>query len=394
MHQTQPHTDRLTELDWVRIFAFVLLIAYHVGMFYVPWDWHVKSPHPLPALEPWMQMSSPWRMSLLFVVSGAAMGLMLSRGSVGASLRVRSRRLLMPLLLGMVLIVPPQPYLEVVEKLGYSGSYLEFLGRYFRADHSFCRGTDCLVLPTWNHLWFLPYLWLYTACLLGACRLWGVAWLRSPRWARLCSGTRLLWLPSLVFALVQMLLVRPFPITHNLIWDWFNHTLSGLMFLLGLGLFGHADDRHGAWAAALRWRWWALGVSVLLLWGMPWSLSALGGWDALSAGGQQAWFAMGGAQRWLPVVAVLGFARRHLRHRDGRWRRILTEAVLPAYVVHQTLIVLAAHHLAKLGWPQGLEVGAVLMLTISGCVATCLAAQQWRGLRPWFGMPARRDSGV
>ena len=33
---------RRVDLDWIRIGAFVLLILYHVGMFYVTWDFHVK----------------------------------------------------------------------------------------------------------------------------------------------------------------------------------------------------------------------------------------------------------------------------------------------------------------------------------------------------------------
>jgi hypothetical protein len=56
----------------VRILAFGLLVFYHVGMYYVSWDWHVKSPHAGPTLEPLMLLTSPWRMSLLFVVSGVA----------------------------------------------------------------------------------------------------------------------------------------------------------------------------------------------------------------------------------------------------------------------------------------------------------------------------------
>jgi hypothetical protein len=36
---------RRYDLDWVRIGAFILLIFYHVGMYYVTWDFHVKSPH-------------------------------------------------------------------------------------------------------------------------------------------------------------------------------------------------------------------------------------------------------------------------------------------------------------------------------------------------------------
>ncbi len=383
-------TDRLTELDALRIAAFALLIVYHVGMFYVSWDWHVKSPHPVLALESWMQLSSPWRMSMLFLVSGAATGLMLRGGSASARLGARSRRLLLPLLVGMVLIVPPQPYLEVVEKLAYGGSYLDFLGRYFAADHSFCRGKDCLILPTWNHLWFLPYLWLYTATLLAWRRLMGGDGLCHRAWRELTRGTRLLWLPCLWFAIARLTLLLLFPVTHNLTWDWFNHALYAPMFLLGAALFGHADDRHGAWAAALRWRWWALAVSLLLLVGMPRVLDALGGWDALPAWGRQAWLVLGAARHWLPVLAALGFARRFLHDRDGPWRRTLNEAVFPAYIVHQTVIVIAAHTLAQRAWPQGVEAAAVVLITAASCAATYALVRRVGWLRPWFGMAPRR----
>ena len=61
--------DRRYDLDWIRVGAFFLLILYHVGMFYVPWDWHVKSPHPVEALEWGMFLTNPWRLTLLFLVS-------------------------------------------------------------------------------------------------------------------------------------------------------------------------------------------------------------------------------------------------------------------------------------------------------------------------------------
>ena len=64
--------ERRYDLDWVRIGAFMLLIFYHVGMYYVTWDWHVKSPHASSTIEPLMMLTSPWRLSLLFLVSGVA----------------------------------------------------------------------------------------------------------------------------------------------------------------------------------------------------------------------------------------------------------------------------------------------------------------------------------
>jgi hypothetical protein len=49
--------ERRYDLDWVRIGAFMLLILYHVGMYYVTWDWHVKSPDASHAIEPLMMLS-------------------------------------------------------------------------------------------------------------------------------------------------------------------------------------------------------------------------------------------------------------------------------------------------------------------------------------------------
>ena len=122
--------ERRYDLDWVRIGAFLLLILYHIGMYYVTWDWHVKSPHASSAIEPLMLLTSPWRLSLLFLVSGVATGYLLERQGARGFLGRRSVRLLVPLVFGMLVIVPPQSYLEVVEKVQYAGNYGEFLGLY------------------------------------------------------------------------------------------------------------------------------------------------------------------------------------------------------------------------------------------------------------------------
>ena len=53
--------ERRHDLDWIRVGAFSLLILYHIGMFYVPWYWHVKSPQPVEWLQPVMQLTNPWR---------------------------------------------------------------------------------------------------------------------------------------------------------------------------------------------------------------------------------------------------------------------------------------------------------------------------------------------
>ncbi len=51
--------QRRHDLDRVRVFAFCLLVLYHVGMYYVSWGWHVKSPAASIAPEPFMLLTSP-----------------------------------------------------------------------------------------------------------------------------------------------------------------------------------------------------------------------------------------------------------------------------------------------------------------------------------------------
>ncbi|WP_431051313.1 acyltransferase family protein [Roseateles sp. L2-2] len=394
-----PSSPRLTELDWLRVIAFGLLILYHSGMFYVSWDWHVKSPRLVPALEAWMLWLNPWRMSLLFLISGAATALMAERvhgidGLIGS----RSKRLLLPLLFGMTVIVPPQAYLEVVEKLHYAGSYGDFLKLYFQAYHGFCRGDDCLKLPTWNHLWFLPYLWAYTVIVLLALRLRAVrAVFAHPGWRRVVSGGRLLWVPWMAFALLRQHLLDRFPATHDFVHDWYQHGVYFVVFLLGFALYGSRDDRHGGWEAARRLRWIALVgfVVVQLL-----SQTLTDGWRLAHGEDFPEWLlmamrALNAGKQWLPIVAVLGFGRQWLADRDSPLLRWLTLAVFPFYLVHQTITVIAGHLLAPLHWPLAIEVAAIVMITALGCLSAALLAMRVNALRPWMGLgPESKKPGI
>src|SRR5262245_29096653 len=160
-HKEQPMTlpnavpNRRNDLDWLRIAAFGLLIFYHVGMFYVTWDWHVKSSHASTAVEPLMRLVNPWRLMLLFVISGCATRFMLDTMTAGRFLGSRTVRLIIPLLFGAFVLVPPQSYLQVVEQTGFTGSFGEFYAQYATASGHWYPNGEYLITPTYNHLWFV-----------------------------------------------------------------------------------------------------------------------------------------------------------------------------------------------------------------------------------------------
>jgi surface polysaccharide O-acyltransferase-like enzyme len=369
----QP-SQRLVFADWVRILAFGLLVLYHVGMYYVTWDWHIKSPHAGAALEPWMRLVSPWRMDLLFLVSGVATSFMLRRnGADGALLGARAKRLLIPLAFGMLAIVPPQSYFEVMHKHGFAGDYVDFMRLYLTGYGGFCGGRGgCLILPTWNHLWFLSYLFVYT--LLA----WAMLRVRPDlpdRLARALPGVlRGAWLfvvPIGLLAVSLALLIGRFPVTHALVDDWFAHAQYFAFFALGIVL----ARTPVVWQRMQQVRWFALAIG-------------LGGWALLVSGllvlpefGSAARllrFGVYSTVQWCGVLAAFGFAHRHL-NRDGALRRYLTDAVFPVYILHQTLTILLARALA----PADLAPAAEGLLLVAGTFALSFAGYECVRRVPW-----------
>jgi glucan biosynthesis protein C len=381
--------QRRYDLDWVRIGAFLLLIFYHVGMYYVTWDWHVKSPQASHAIEPLMMLTSPWRLSLLFLVSGVATGFLLARQGAGHFLGQRSTRLLIPLAFGMLVIVPPQSYLEVIEKLSYPGSFAEFYRLYITGFHGFCRGSDCLIMPTWNHLWFVAYLWVYTAVLYGAVRLAPplIPWLRRLAEKRLSGAGILLW-PLAYLIAIRLGLAPRFPATHALVGDWYNHAMYFGVFLLGFALAG----ARAAWVTLERTRWLTLALAILG-WAFLSAYFAAYDGDAVPPASLRLFArCIYGAEQWLAIAAVVGFAHRHLSH-DNPARRYLTSAIFPVYILHQTVIVVVAHALKPSQVYAPVEGLLLVLVTITTCFLGYEAIRRVRVLRPLFGL-ARDSDGV
>ena len=384
-----PNTDnnRLYFLDWIRIFAFFLLILYHTGMYYVTWDWHVKSPDTSHAIEPLMILSSPWRLGLLFMISGVASAFMLKKVRVGALLRQRSWRLLVPLVFGMLVIVPPQAYFEVVEKVAYKGGYGEFMHLYITSYKGFCRGDDCLDMPTWNHLWFVAYLWVYTM-LIG-----GIAWLAGPRlqsWSnalgRLLTGWKIIVLPAIGLAIARFALADNFPTTHGLFDDWYNHAQSFYLFLLGAMLAAQS----GFWANVEKLRWVSLGLwlaswaAIVCYYSIPEAQAA----SPAVAQWKPVMRLVYCLCQWVPIMAVCGFGHRHLAF-DSAKRRYLTEAVFPVYILHQTLIVTMAHSFKPLKLAPATEGLILVVLTFCISFGVFELVRRIGVLRPLFGLGRR-----
>jgi len=367
-------------MDWLRIGAFALLIFYHIGMVFVPWGFHVKTEQPAAWVEIPMLFTNPWRLTLLFVVSGYASRALLSKTlGLGSFLRSRSARLLIPLVFGMAVIVPPQTWVELVGKHGYTHGFLWFwLHDYFRFGTLFG-----IVMPTWNHLWFVAYLWVYTLALCLLALIPGTDRLQ-PAFDRLFAGARALWVPLVFLLVTQFWLFHREDDTHDLFGDALAHLQYFPALLFGFGLAGSRTvltglSRHWKLSATIAVASYAVIAALLVVY-PDFSFPTHDIATAFRFARQ--------IDTWAAIAALIGVANRFLDH-DHRWRATLAEATFPFYIIHQTVIVLVEYRL--LPWHVGplAEFLVLVPATIAGCWAFYLIGGRIDRLRPLIGLKRR-----
>lgn len=391
---TRTDIGRRYELDWLRSIAFALLILYHIGMYYVAdWGWHIKSEQTFTGLQDLMILTNPWRMSLLFLLAGMALSLVLPRIRRLKLLGLRSKRLLIPLLFTMFVVVVPQVYYEALSQQLIQPGYLQFWWQYANPvtdllpDHHSPIG-----LLTWNHAWFIPYLWCYSLLVLLFYPL--LKSISQARWLQQLQGRYALTLVFGVMFWAWWTLRAEFPSTHALVDDWYNHAKYFLVFIAGFLL-----ARQDLWwqQLVLNRRLW-LGLALLC-----YSLIIAERHDVFAVSAQfdtSVWVkTLFGvvliANHWLWLLLVLGYAGAYLAKTNSPLLTYCNDAVLPWYILHQTLIILFASWLKPLAIPAIAEFPLLLIVTVAGCWLGYEVIRRSALLSWCFGLkPPVRSAGV
>ncbi|MDF0544423.1 acyltransferase family protein [Sphingobium sp. H39-3-25] len=366
-------------MDWLRIGAFGILILYHVGMAFVSWPFEIKVTAPIDWIAIPMMFTNPWRLSLLFAISGYASAAVLSRSTgYGPFLRGRFSRLGIPLLFGMAVVVTPQPWVALVTQHGYANGFLHFLAfDYYRFQF-----IDGIAMPTWMHLWFVLYLLVYTLALAALLRL--PASLRATIRAlveRPLAGRWLLPLPIAFVFVVREVLPPGWIDTHGLFDDWSAHATYLPLFLFGVLLRGSAGLQV---AVGRQWRY-ALAVGIVAYPAIAILEAAFPGATPLPDMVRLAYHGLRAVMLWTFVVGLIGMADRYWNH-DHCWRTTLAEAVFPFYIIHQTIILVVGYWL--LPTPTGPLIRFVILIaaTALGCWLFYAIGRRLTLLRPLIGL--------
>jgi peptidoglycan/LPS O-acetylase OafA/YrhL len=359
--------NRRPDLDWLRVIAIAILHVFHTGMIFNRWDFHLKNPEPLPVIEQPMMFLHLVRMPLLMVIAGIGTALALERRTVGELAVDRIKRLFVPLVFGMLVIVPPQIYIERITSGGYTGGFLDFYPSVFEL-RPFPEGS-----LSWHHLWFVAYLFVYCMLALPVFRVlatgYGRRWLASldRAWAR--GWIAILFVPLAI----ERIALGGYPETKALVDD--PNTLAYYALLFASGhLLGRS---RSVWDHLVARRRRYLAALCVLLGAMlppnewPFPLEQIGREAAV----------------WCLLLTALAWARWYFQRRSApAWLDHAQRLAYPFYILHQTAIVVVGY--AWLAVPLGpwARFGAILVTSAAVTWLLCELVARGGPLRPLLGL--------
>ncbi|NLV40562.1 MAG: acyltransferase [Candidatus Hydrogenedentes bacterium] len=368
---------RRADIDWLRIGAVLLLVPFHTACVYGAWgDFYVRGGERSLLLSALVVTGcGAWHMPLLFWLAGASARMSLAARGAGGFLAERVRRLLVPFVFGVLVVVPPQSYLACLVRGTWSGGYFSWYPRqFFTIGPAGLSGYEGGFTPA--HLWFVLFLFVYVCVSFPLLK-----WLAGDASARFRGCLAALLEHPVAFWLVPV----PFMLA-QLVPDIGDKNIPYFFLIFIAGFLWQADP---AIAAALeRRRRAALIVGLLCL------AAPIAGWVA----GAHHHFWVGkaldisyeGFAMWCLVVALVGYGKRLADLRPAILPH-LAEGAYPFYILHQTIVVCTAFFLRPFALPP---LPGFLIVTAGAGTFTALLylglVRPFNPVRFLFGMKPRR----
>lgn len=350
--------ERRWDIDWLRVLAVLLLFTYHTARIFDIWEqFYAKNDQVSAALSSIVSYLGPWHMPLFFLLAGSSTWFALRYRTGGQYTKERFKRLLIPFIFGVLVLIPPQSYLGLRLHSGYAEPYLRWYPHFFRLipedmDGYFLGG------HTWGHLWFIFHLFVYSLValplLLYFNRESGQRLIN--RLAAFCTK------PGVIFLFAVPLFLDKY---------LFDLDIAGgdplfyiLFFIYGFILmsdprFGEAIDRHKAVALVL-------GPVVYIVA----AYLNIAGWPGFPGWSEPILeFYFDGLTPWCFMVALLGYGRKFLNFTNP-FLKYAAGASYPYYILHQTVIVIIGFFVVQ--WDIGVLVKFVTILVASFVVTTVL----------------------
>jgi peptidoglycan/LPS O-acetylase OafA/YrhL len=387
MNPSIPTEQRRYDLDWLRLIAIAILLFFHTGMWFNEWGWHVKNNETSVSFQYWMIWSHYFRMPLLLFISGAGTYMALGKRTPKQFAGERFRRLFVPLVFGMFVVVPPQIYYEFIHN--YDG-YWDFYKTVFEFQ-PYPKGSF-----SWHHLWFILYLLLYSLLLIPflvyirsaksrAFRKKVTQWLSSP------AG--ILLIPALLIFATQLLLRPYFPEEEHDLTDWAYFVFYMSFFFFGMLCY----SEQKLWLSIGANRRHLLVVMLFTL--IPFYIGYFHFRDVITLPWtddtvELMFDIIAIFLSWFTVITIIAYGQHYL-NKPHPWLPKINEGLYPFYILHQTVIIAIGYYICQLDWSIAAKYWTIAMLTLISCTAFyLLLIRPFNVMRFLFGVKAKKKNSL
>ena len=369
--------------------AILAVFVFHCTRFFDINDWTIKNATTYLPVQMWVEFVTSWGIPLIMLIGrehlpGAR------QASPGEYVRGLVLRLFVPLMVGMFTHVAFQIYLENLQKGKFSGSFFAWYPHYFDGMYGFGGNFAWMGL----HLWYLELLFVVSLICLPL-----FVWLkRTAIGRRVLQGMgNLLANPAAVplLALPTILLILNLDEA-----TWGNQSLGGwsvfiypLFYVAGFVIL--SNERLQKFIVRMRPLHLVMGVILIgaclfaeFQTGLPISFPFANELtDVLNC-----------LAAWSWLLAIFGFGMAHLNFNTPfQGRR--NEAVLPFYILHQTVIITLGYFVVQWAIPDLLK----FLIILSGSFLIVVGVYEFivrrhNALRFLFGMkpvhkPVHKEEG-
>lgn len=391
--------ERLVWIDWLKVIVVFAVFVYHAAEPFVVISWIVSNDERSFVLSAVAGFAFLFGMPLMFLLTGATSWLSLGQRSLTGYGMTRVRRLLPPLIAGIVILTPLQWWLAAAIARGGENplnTIVWFFGGIRFAPTSRWFGDYGM------HLWFIAFLLAYSILCLPVL---GV--LRRPVGARLLS-----WLASLSTPAMLLILFTPILVSQWLLRvptptyrDWADFVLWLGFFVVGVILV--ADQRLLNAVVRNGPRLIGIGVAFVVVGlALAFAARAIGlipsaqtsdlarletapAVDVPSLGyvtlRTAASAALTGGCLWIGV--------RRFRSQPA-WLPRANRAILPFFVLHHPVVVAVSAVVVQ--WSMGLwaKFAVVLAVSLAGTLGITQLTMRTRIGRAVFGIPTDATGGA
>ena len=376
-------TTRYYDIDWLRVFATLVVFLFHAAKPFAIDPWHIKNARVDPTLDFMIGLIDLWMMPLLFVVSGMSIALSLGSRTGKAFVQERAKRLLIPFLFGLFFLSPIQVYIERLHYQQFNGSFLQFLPHAFEGLYLDYAGEGNFA---WFgiHLWYLGALLIYSLFLLSLfLTLSHSTWQGSlTRLGTRLENPGLLLLTAL--PLMWLSTLNPSGLGWRKLGMW-NFPIYLALLIYGF-LIIQTLKRY---AVLHRYRW--LTILIFLVSGL-----VAAPLDGAEYGTME--FFVGQAARglamWSFILFLLGVFYP-LRKTNSQSLRYTSQMVLPFYILHQPVILVVGYFLLlPLGLPPLAKYNLLVVISLPIIVVIFeFLVRRSNLLRILFGLKSSLRSG-